>query len=118
MPATLGSRRPRQHQLKVASRTAEKRARRSGARFSRSIPTTQAPGCGDVYQPFLIDPEPSPPVDTEQITLVCGFEERFDLRQAVAYLGVETLRSLTITTQVFRVFNPSELLPGRPDGAL
>ena len=35
-----------------------------------------------------------------------------DLRQAVAYLGVETLRSLTITTEVFRVFNPSELLPG------
>jgi HD-like signal output (HDOD) protein len=35
-----------------------------------------------------------------------------DLRQAVAYLGVETLRSLTITTEVFRVFNPSELLVG------
>jgi HD-like signal output (HDOD) protein len=35
-----------------------------------------------------------------------------DLRQAVAYLGVETLRSLTITTEVFRAFNPSELLPG------
>jgi HD-like signal output (HDOD) protein len=35
-----------------------------------------------------------------------------DLRQAVAYLGVETLRSLTITTEVFRVFNPSELLLG------
>jgi HD-like signal output (HDOD) protein/CheY-like chemotaxis protein len=34
-----------------------------------------------------------------------------DLRQAVAYLGVETLRSLTITTEVFRIFNPRELLP-------
>lgn len=34
-----------------------------------------------------------------------------DLRQAVAYLGVETLRSLTITTEVFRVFTPSGLLP-------
>jgi HD-like signal output (HDOD) protein/CheY-like chemotaxis protein len=35
-----------------------------------------------------------------------------DLRQAVAYLGVETLRNLTITTEVFRVFKPSGLLPG------
>jgi HD-like signal output (HDOD) protein/CheY-like chemotaxis protein len=35
-----------------------------------------------------------------------------DLRQAVAYLGVETLRALTITTEVFRVFKPNELLPG------
>lgn len=34
-----------------------------------------------------------------------------DLHQAVAYLGVETLRALTITTEVFRVFKPSELLP-------
>jgi HD-like signal output (HDOD) protein len=34
-----------------------------------------------------------------------------DLRQAVAYLGVETLRSLTITTEVFRVFSPREILP-------
>jgi HD-like signal output (HDOD) protein len=35
-----------------------------------------------------------------------------DLRQAVSYLGVETLRALTITTEVFRAFKPSELLPG------
>ena len=35
-----------------------------------------------------------------------------DLRQAVAYLGVETLRNLTITTEIFRVFKPGDLLPG------
>jgi HD-like signal output (HDOD) protein/CheY-like chemotaxis protein len=34
-----------------------------------------------------------------------------DLRQAVAYLGVETLRNLTITTEIFRVFKPGDLLP-------
>jgi HD-like signal output (HDOD) protein/CheY-like chemotaxis protein len=34
-----------------------------------------------------------------------------DLRQAVAYVGVEMLRNLTLVTEVFRVFTPSALLP-------
>jgi HD-like signal output (HDOD) protein len=35
-----------------------------------------------------------------------------DLRQAVAYLGVETLRDFALASAVFRAFTPSPLLPG------
>jgi HD-like signal output (HDOD) protein len=35
-----------------------------------------------------------------------------DLRQAVAYLGVETLRDFALASAVFRAFAPSPLLPG------
>jgi HD-like signal output (HDOD) protein len=35
-----------------------------------------------------------------------------DLRQAVAYLGVETLRDFALASAVFRAFTPSSLLPG------
>ena len=34
-----------------------------------------------------------------------------DLRQAIAYLGIEMLRNLTTVTEAFRVFTPSPLLP-------